>query len=119
MYYRPDIVVGHSLGGGLASYVAIRQGKTAATINPAPLNLMGAGGSNVPGRIVFNNKVLNYVVNGEALDLLIKGQFLDVLNVLPPIARVGTVNYVPSIGADPLQKHLLRYLSTYVAPMPA
>ena len=108
LYHRPDMLVGHSLGGGLASYVAIHQGRNAATINPAPLHLVGAG--NGPLMVIFKNKVINYVAKGEALDLL---------DILPSMARVGTINYVPSIGKDPIQKHLLRYLAAYVAPMPA
>jgi hypothetical protein len=113
MYYRPDIVVGHSLGGGLASYVAIHQGRNAATINPAPLymGITPTGNfSNLPLKIIFNNKVINYVAKGEALDLL---------DTLPSMARVGTIHYVPSIGTNPVEKHLLRYLAAYVAPMPA
>ncbi len=108
--HNPDIVVGHSLGGGLASYVAIHQARYTSTINPAPLNLTGLGGGNIPGRVLFHSKVKNYVVKGEALDLL---------DILPNMDRVGAIHYVPSIGTNPVEKHLIRYLADYVAPMPA
>ncbi len=110
MYFRPNIVVGHSLGGGLASYVAIHQGRSAATVNPAPLHLTGVTGGNLIPRLINDDKVINYVARGEALDLL---------NYLPSMERVGTVHYVPTTGSDPIQKHLLSYFSGFVPPTPA
>lgn len=105
---RPDIVVGHSLGGGLASYVAIHQGTNAATINPAPLNLTGFLGGNIGGRIFRHGRVKNYVVPGEALDIL------DIAAL--SMARVGEIHNVSSGGSNPIQKHLIRNLTGFTAP---
>jgi len=63
----PDIVVGHSLGGGMASYCAIYGGRLAATINPAPLNINIVSGI---AMLKNGNLVINYVVGGEILDIL-------------------------------------------------
>lgn len=104
---NPDVVVGHSLGGGLATYVGIHQGRNTATINPAPLNLLGQNGGNVLGRVLFSSKVVNYVVKGEALDLL---------DILPNMDRPGAIYYVPSNGSNPVQKHLLNNLTGFAAP---
>jgi len=103
---RPDIVVGHSLGGGLASYVGIYQGRNVAAVNPAPLNINGISG--VP-MLVNNGRGVNYVAPGEALDLL------DI--VAPNMRRIGTIHYVGSNGADPVAKHLLNNLTGFVAPV--
>ncbi len=62
----PDVVVGHSLGGGLASYCAIYAGKHAATINPAPLNVNLLSGI---GMLINKGLVINYVAPGEIMDL--------------------------------------------------
>ena len=104
----PEIVVGHSLGGGLASYVGIYQGRRVATVNPAALNINLASG--IP-MIINNGKVLNYVVRGEVLDLL------D--TYAPNMRRIGTIHYVPSIGADAIAKHLLPNLTGFTAPVRA
>lgn len=103
---RPDIVVGHSLGGGLASYVGIYQGRNVAAVNPAPLNINGISG--IP-MLVNNGRGVNYVAPGEALDLL------DI--VAPNMRRIGTIHYVGSNGADPAAKHLLNNLTGFVAPV--
>ncbi len=59
--------------------------------------------------IVNNGKVMNYVVRGEALDLLDR----YALNM----RRIGTIHYVPSIGADAVAKHLLPNLTGFAAPV--
>jgi len=59
--------------------------------------------------LVNNDKGINYVVRGEALDIL------D--DVAPNMRRIGTIHYVPSIGADPTAKHLLKNLTGFVAPV--
>jgi hypothetical protein len=87
--------------------VAIHQGRKAATINPAPLHLLGFGGGNIIGRVLFSDKVVNYVVRGEALDLL---------DILPNMDRPGAIHYVPSNGTNPVQKHLLNNLTGFTAP---
>lgn len=103
---NPEIVVGHSLGGGLASYVGIYQGRKTATVNPAALNINVMSG--IP-MMINNGKVINYVVRGEALDLL------D--TYAPNMRRIGTIHYVPSVGADAIAKHLLPNLSGFAAPV--
>lgn len=105
---RPEIVVGHSLGGGLASYVGIYQGRKVATVNPAALNINPVSG--IP-MVINNGKVINYVVRGEALDLLDR--------YAPNMRRIGTIHYVPSNGGDAVAKHLLPNLSGFVAPVRA
>ncbi len=105
---RPDIVAGHSLGGGLASYVAIHQAINAATINPAPLHLPGFCGANIIPKLFHHRRVINYVVRGEALDIL------DVIAI--HLDRVGEIRHVTSGGTNPIQKHLIHNLSEYVAP---
>ncbi len=103
---KPDLVVGHSLGGGLASYVSIYQGKHGATVNPAPLNINPVSG--IP-MILHNKRVINYVVRGEALDILKKAA--------PIMRRIGETYYVTSRGANPVQKHLLPNLDGFVTPV--
>lgn len=103
---QPDLVVGHSLGGGLASYVGIYQGRNVATVNPAPLNINPISG--IP-MLVNNGRGINYVVRGEALDIL------DV--AMPTMRRIGAIHYVGSTGTDPVAKHLLPNLTGFVAPV--
>lgn len=102
-----DLVVGHSLGGGLASYVAIYGGKQCATVNPAPLNINLASGI---GMIRNNDLVVNYVAAGEALDIL-DGAMVN-------MRRVGKIYNVPSTGGwNPVARHLLGNLSGFTAPV--
>jgi hypothetical protein len=102
----PDVVVGHSLGGGLASYVGLYQGKKAATINPAPLNM------NLFTHVALlrnGGMVVNYVVPGEVLHLLdiAAGNRMN---------TVGRVIYVRSSGGDPIKRHLLDWLDGFEEP---
>jgi hypothetical protein len=102
-----DTVVGHSLGGGLASYVAIYGGKQCATVNPAPLNINLASSI---GMIRNGNLVINYVAAGEALDLL------DAAMV--NMRRPGKIYNVPSSGGlNPVNRHLLNYLVGFTPPI--
>ncbi len=105
-----NMVVGHSLGGGLASFVAIHQGKMAATVNPAPLHILPTpvGAANIINMIRNGSKVVNYVVHFEALDLL------DIAAL--SMRRVGRIIHVPSTGSDPIQKHLLDHLVGFTPP---
>ncbi len=107
-FVNPDIVTGHSLGGGLASYVSIHNFKQAATINPAPLHLTGFLGGNLLPRLINSGRVVNYVVPGEALDLL------DLVAL--GMQRVGTIRHVSSGGSSPVDKHLIPNLSAFSAP---
>ncbi|MCS6873642.1 MAG: lipase family protein [Pyrinomonadaceae bacterium] len=112
-----QMVVGHSLGGGMASFVAIHTGKCAATVNPAALNIfVGLMPNSIPnlpnlvGILKHGSRVINYVVPGEALDILDK--------VSPSMTRVGKIIHVPSSGKDLLgiNKHLLNYLIGFTPP---
>ncbi len=86
-----EMVVGHSLGGGLASFVAIHKGIKGATVNPAALNTFIGRLPNLPNIIQMirrGNLVINYVVPGEALDILDIAAF--------NMKRVGKIIHVPS-----------------------
>ena len=102
----PDIVVGHSLGGGMASYCAVYGSKFAATINPAPLNINPFSGI---GMIRNSHLVINYVAPGEALDVLDHAAIT--------MRRVGKIYHVKSNGGfNPINRHLLGFLDGFVAP---
>ena len=104
---RPaDVLVGHSLGGGLASYCAVYCGKYAATINPAPLNINLVSAIPIAMR---NNLVINYEAIGQAL------HFLDLvaLNMM----KVGRINWVASNGSNMIAKHLLDHLVGFTQPV--
>jgi hypothetical protein len=104
-----DVVVGHSLGGGLASYVGVYGGRQTATINPAALNINIASGI---AMIRNSGLVINYVATGEALDIL------DI--AAPNMTRVGRIFRVSSGGGwSPVARHLLPNLSGFVAPVRA
>lgn len=74
-------VVGHSLGGGLATWVALNYYVSAATINPAPL-----------GKVKLDVKrqvnIVNYVVPGEILDVV------DTID-LGLTKKIGKIVHVP------------------------
>jgi hypothetical protein len=104
--YAANVVTGHSLGGGLATYVAIYGGKQCATVNPAPMNINLASGL---AMLRHGNLVTNYVVSGEALDIL------DILAA--NMMRPGRIYHVPSTGgANPVNRHLLSFLTNFSAP---
>jgi len=74
-------VVGHSLGGGLATWVALNYCIPAATINPAPL-----------GKVKLDVKqqvsIVHYVVPGEILDVV------DTID-LGLTKKIGKIVHVP------------------------
>jgi hypothetical protein len=102
----PDIVVGHSLGGGMASYCALYGGRHAATINPAPLNI------NVVSAVQMmrhGNLVVNYVVGGEVLDILDSAM----VNMM----KVGRTYRVGSHGGfNPVNRHSIGNLDGFAVP---
>jgi len=100
-----EIVVGHSLGGGLASFAAIHTGKRCATVNPAPLALTPANREQIARR---GHLVVNYVVSGEILEII------DAL--LPNMSSVGAKINVPSRGRSPIAKHYLSNLIGFAPP---
>jgi hypothetical protein len=129
--YPADVIVGHSLGGGLASYCSIYLGKKSATINPAPLNVNLI--SKIP-IIIRDNLVVNYVVIGEGLYYICKlttpispllpispTHPIPINGVIPQVpmvmTRVGRMIWVASNGSGPVQKHLLAHLVGFTPPM--
>lgn len=94
MFHRPSVVVGHSLGGGIAAYAACMTWGCAATIFPAPLNPGW-----LPGGILnwFHN-VQNYVSAGEILSML---------NLPPLRMRMGRDVWIETQPGSPTDKHLL------------
>ncbi|HEY0546297.1 MAG TPA: hypothetical protein VGC91_13035 [Pyrinomonadaceae bacterium] len=106
----PDVVVGHSLGGGMASYIAIYGGRCAATINPAALNV------NLFSLLsMFKNGdlVINYIAPGEILSLL--PVFCPVLSMMTH--TVGRTICVGSNGGfDPIARHGLAELEGFEEP---
>lgn len=121
-----DVIVGHSLGGGLASYCSVYLGKKSVTINPAPLNVNDV--SKIP-IIVRNNLVINYAVVGEALYYLclLTTPISPVIPItptrpigigpIPAMTRVGRIIWVGSNGANMVQKHLLEHLVGFAEPV--
>ena len=104
---RPaDVVVGHSLGGGLASYCAIYCGKFAATINPAPLNINLISALPI---LLRNNLVVNYEAIGQAL------HYLDL--IAPNMTKVGRIIWVATNGSNMIEKHLLDHLVGFTTPV--
>lgn len=135
---RPRLLVGHSLGGGLASYAAIHTGIRALTVNPAPLHVH-AGNQKKIGDA--KEKVINFVAQGEVLDLItdlshqhkIGNKSLTSLGgatfsrliascrgyknvkTLPYMKRVGEVIYMNCKAGiqNPAQRHLLPSFTEY------
>jgi len=104
---RPcDIVVGHSLGGGLASYCSIFLGKKSVTINSAPLHINLVSGIPMLAR---KHLVFNYEATGEAL------YYLDLVRL--NLTKVGRVTWVASTGSHMFNKHLLDYLVGFTTPV--
>lgn len=92
--HRPSVIVGHSLGGGIATYAAAMTGGSAATIFPAPINPMWLG---IP-LPRWGTKIQNYVSAGEVLSML----------HLPPLRmRFGRDVWIETQPGKPTDKHLL------------
>lgn len=120
-----DVIVGHSLGGGLASYCSVYLGKKSATINPAPLNINGISAIPI---IVRDSLVINYAVVGEGLfylcafttpssPLVPVSAARAIIPGAPLMTRVGRIIWVASRGWDPLHMHLLDYLVGFKTPV--
>ncbi len=103
--YQPDVVVGHSLGGGMASYTSIYADMKAATINAAPLNINPVSGIQILRR---RRNVINYVVPGEVLHIMDRA--------MPTMTKIGTTHRVGSGGGGPVEKHLIKNLDGFVEP---
>lgn len=105
-----DVIVGHSLGGGLASYGHLTSGRPAATINAAPLSWNNI----LAGRIVNGNfrgfPVVNYVVPWEVLHMFDRATGAT-------SNKIGKIVFVDSNGGSPVARHLLPNLTGFVAPV--
>lgn len=102
----PDVVVGHSLGGGLASYVGIYHGKHAVTVNPAALNINLVSGVQM---LRNHHLIFNYVARGEILDVVDK--------YAPNMKRVGRIHYLPPGKSNStMGKHSLKNLPGFKKP---
>lgn len=68
---------GHSLGGALAAYSAIKNDVKATTVNSAPLALTNVGGNPFSDKIRNNPNITNYYVPGEILTVVDSQNRLD------------------------------------------
>ncbi|MCA9707504.1 MAG: DUF2974 domain-containing protein [Myxococcales bacterium] len=89
------IVVGHSLGGGIATYAAAQEGTHGATIFPAPIQLTWLGFPPWPAR---GTSIQNYVSAGEVLSM---GAYLTTHT------RIGRDVWIKTRPGNPIDKHLL------------
>jgi hypothetical protein len=102
---KPEVVVGHSLGGGLAAYSSVYRRVPAATINAAPLHARTRVVSAVSG----SGSIINYVVSGEILDLYDMQSIQS--NKIGRIVYVGT-----NAGMNPIDRHAVGLLTGFVQP---
>jgi pimeloyl-ACP methyl ester carboxylesterase len=94
VYHQPSVLVGHSLGGGIAAYAAAMTGGSAATIFPAPIS-PGWLGLPIPR---WGTNIRNYVSPGEVLSMA----------HLPPYrVRYGRDSWIETQPGSPTDKHLL------------
>ena len=97
------LLVGHSLGGGIASYAAAQNGQNAATIYPAPINPVWLA-LPLPPWPARGTKVQNYVCSGEILTVA--------ATLSPNLERIGTDVWIQSNGGSPVDKHGLDQVRT-------
>jgi hypothetical protein len=92
--HRPSVVVGHSLGGGIAMYAGAMTGTSAVTIFPAPISPGWLGAL----LLRWDRNIQNYVSHGEVLSML----------HLPPMRmRFGRDVWIETKAGSPTDKHLL------------
>jgi hypothetical protein len=105
----PNIVLGHSLGGGLASYCGIYSGRPAITLNPAPLNINPAS---LAGMIRNKGWIINYIAPGEIL------QMMDA--AMPLMGVVGQIYNIASTGGwNPVKRHQIKHMTGFKEPVRA
>jgi hypothetical protein len=93
---RNCLLVGHSLGGGIASYAAAQQGMSAATIFPAPINPIWLA-LPLPPWPARGTRIQNYVCSGEILTVA--------ATVSPNLVRYGRDVWIQSNAGGPVDKH--------------
>ncbi|MCA9652609.1 MAG: alpha/beta hydrolase [Myxococcales bacterium] len=94
------LLVGHSLGGGIAMYAAAQEGLNAATIFPAPIQPTWLGFPPWPAR---GTSIQNYVSMGEILSMAAYGPTTH--------TRFGRDVWIETKG-NPIDKHLLHNVVT-------
>jgi len=92
------VLVGHSLGGGIATYAAAQQGMHAATIFPSPINPVWLT-LPLPPWPPKGTRIQNYVCAGEVLTVA--------ATVSPHLKRYGHDVWVQSSGSGSVDKHAL------------
>lgn len=97
------VLVGHSLGGGIASYVAAQQGMHAATIFPAPINPVWLA-LPLPPWPASGTTIQNYVCPGEVLTVA--------ATLSPNLMRYGRDVWIQSNAGGPIDKHGLDQIKT-------
>lgn len=97
------VLVGHSLGGGIASYVAAQQGMNAATIFPAPISPVWLA-LPLPPWPASGTKIQNYVCHGEVLTVA--------ATLSPNLMRYGRDVWIQSNAGGPIDKHGLDQIKT-------
>lgn len=105
---KPNYLVGHSLGGGIALYSSLLTSIRAATINPAPVIDHGPVKLNQWDSYPW---AINYCVNYE---ILAGGRALFSSSESPG-KRVSVTSCADPLS--PIAKHLLNYLEGYVDPV--
>lgn len=97
------VLVGHSLGGGIASYAAAQNGQHAATIFPAPINPLWLG-LPLPPWPAEGTTIQNYVCSGEVLTVAAAASLR--------LRRYGTDVWIQSNASGPIDKHGLDEIKT-------
>lgn len=93
------ILIGHSLGGGIASYCSLIHGLNAVTFNPAPLSLESLKDLNTT-----NNKIENYISYNKLQPDLVAGSALIKNKV---IGKINLIN-IPLEHETSLLKKVLK-----------
>lgn len=93
---RSCVLVGHSLGGGIASYAAAQQGMHAATIFPAPINPVWLT-LPLPPWPARGTNIQNYVCSGEILTVA--------ATLSPHLMRYGDDVWIQSNATGAVDKH--------------
>lgn len=104
---RPVIATGHSMGGGLAMYAAMRTPVRAVTFNPAGLSQVSIGGPSAPKmRSVHERGVAFIARSGMAIEPV------SALSLAGQSAIVGR-RYLVDVGAvaSPMRQHDIARLS--------
>jgi hypothetical protein len=112
---RPVVVAGHSLGGGLAMYAALRTPVRAVAFNPAGLSRASLGGLSVPQLRAVQERTIAFVArSGTVIEPV------SALSLAGESAIVGR-RYLIDVGAvpTPLRQHDMSRLAQSLADLAA